>query len=145
MAVLLTNEMRDALASALADGFPVMSASAYGSGQPSLAYFGTAQVFDSERLAVWVRNPQAGFLRRIAENPQVALLYRNPRTRTSWQFHGLARVSVDDAVRRAVFDSSPEVERNLDPERAGVAVLVEVVRILQRGQVIAGEPLDFGD
>ena len=145
MAVQLTDEMRDALASALADGFPVMSASAYASGQPSLAYFGTAQVFDGERLAVWVRNPQAGFLRRIAANPQVALLYRNPRTRTSWQFHGLARVSTDEAVRRTVYDNSPEVERNLDLERKGLAVLIDVVRILQRGQVIAGEPLDFGD
>ena len=132
----LTDEMRAALETALADGLPVIAASVGADGQPGLSFYGSAQVYDDDHLAIWVRNPQAGFLQRTAANPRVSLVYRNPAERVSWQFHGRAHPSDDEDVRRLVYDRSPQPERDRDPDRAGVAVLIEVDAVISRGQVI---------
>ena len=128
----LTDDMRDRLSSALADGFPVITATVDGDGQPHLSFYGTAQVLTSDQLALWVRNPAGGLLTRIVDQPRIALLYRNGPDRVSYQFHGRARTVTDEAVRVEVFDNSPEVERSLDPDRKGVAVVIEVDRVQGR-------------
>ena len=132
----LTDEMREVLSTALMDRAPVIVASAGADGQPFVAFYGTAQVYSRDQLALWARNPEAGFLRRIAENPQVAVLYRNHEKRIGWQFHGRAAINDDPEVRDAVYTAAPEVEQNTDPERRGKAVLIDVARVIQRGQVI---------
>ena len=75
-------------------------------------------------------------LARIAENPKVTMLYRNPGTRLAFQIHGEARHADDDATKQRVYDHSPENERNQDPERKGTAVVVDVVRLIQGGKVV---------
>jgi uncharacterized pyridoxamine 5'-phosphate oxidase family protein len=132
----LTAEMKQAIDNALGDGHPVISASVGDDGQPILAFFGTAQAYSDDQLALWVRNPEGGFLRRIAANPQISLLYRNPAERVMWQFHGRAQVVDDEAVRKTVYERAPEVERNMDQERRGKAVVVDLDRVIHRGQVI---------
>jgi hypothetical protein len=132
----LTDEMRDALASALTDRAPVIAAYTDANGQPQISFRGTAQVFSGDQLAFWARNPQGGVLAAIPTNPKMSLLYRNPATRLAWQFQGRARIDNSEATRAQVFDSSPEVERNQDPERKGVAVVIDVDRVIQRGQAI---------
>ncbi|MYD64549.1 MAG: hypothetical protein F4X26_00905, partial [Chloroflexi bacterium] len=86
--IVLTEEMRTAVNNALDDGHPVISTSVGADGQPSLAFFGSTQVYSGDQLAVWVRNREGGFLQRIAANPHVAFLYRNPDFSQMWQFHG---------------------------------------------------------
>ena len=76
------------------------------------------------------------FRSRIAENPKVTMLYRNPGTRLAFQIHGEARHADDDATKQRVYDHSPENERNQDPERKGTAVVVDVVRLIQGGKVV---------
>jgi predicted pyridoxine 5'-phosphate oxidase superfamily flavin-nucleotide-binding protein len=133
--------MRDRLASALVDGYPVVASSVDAWGTPHLSFFGTTQVYGSEQLAIWVRDHAAGFLQRIAGNPRVAFLYRNPRERVMYQFHGQARpVRDDEEVRRQVFDHSPEIERSMDPDRRGVAVLIDVDKVKGRSR---GEPIEM--
>lgn len=133
--IVLTGEMRRAVDAALADDHPVISASVGADGQPSLAFFGSTQVHGDDQLAIWVRNPEGGFLRRIAANPHVALLYRNPEAGLMWQFHGRARVAADEATRTAVFERADPREQARDPERAGVAVVVDLDRVIERGEV----------
>ena len=134
--IVLTEEMRLAIDNALADGHPVLSASVDADGQPSLSFFGSTQVYGDDRLALWVRNPEGGTLHRIAANPRMALLYRDPSQRRMWQFHGRARVVDDPEVRTTVYERSPEPERARDPDRLGVAVIVELDRVMERGQVL---------
>ena len=69
-------------------------------------------------------------------NPKVALLYRNTETRVAWQFLGRGHVVTDEAARNQIFDSSPEFERNQDPERKGIAIVIDVDRVVMRGEVI---------
>src|SRR5271165_5000576 len=107
--IRLTDDMRDRLAGALSDGCPVVAASVDTNGQSHLSFYGTTQVYGPDQLAIWVRNPAASFLRRIAGNPKVALLYRNGAERVMYQFHGLGRPVDDEDVRQRVFEQSPEV------------------------------------
>ena len=132
----LTDEMREAIGNALMDRAPVIVAYTDGDGQPSISFRGSTQVFSGDQLAIWARNPQGGLPHAAAEEAKIALLYRNPQTRLAWQFHGRARVDGDELVRQTVYDSSPEVERNQDPGRRGVAIVIDVDRVIQRGEVI---------
>ena len=134
--IVLTGEMRLAIDNALDDGCPVISSSVGGDGQPSLSFYGSTQVHGDDQLAIWVRNPAGGFLRRIAANPHVAFLYRNPEQRQMWQFHGRARVVADQGQRETIYDRSNKLERDRDPERIGVAVVVDLDRVMERGAVL---------
>jgi len=128
----LTDEMRERLSSALADGYPVTAASIDPSGYPKLSFFGSAQVFSNDQLAVWHRKPEGGLLDRIVDHPHMSFLYRHGGDRTSWQFYGRAHVDDSDETRRRVYDAMPEIERLLDPERKGRAVIVDVDRVTGR-------------
>ncbi|MYE47254.1 MAG: pyridoxamine 5'-phosphate oxidase family protein [Chloroflexi bacterium] len=134
--IVLTDEMRRAIADALDDGCPVISSSVDGEGQPSMSFYGSTQVHSDDQLAIWVRNPAGDILRRIAANPRIAFLYRNPAQRQMWQFHGRARVVDDAETRTAIYDGSHKAERDRDPERLGVAVVVDLDRVLERGAVL---------
>jgi hypothetical protein len=136
----LTEEMRARLSSALADGYPIVISTVDADGQPHLSFYGTTQVLNSRQLALWVRNPTGGLLSRIVDQPRIALLYRNGPDRVSYQFHGRARTVTDEDVRNQVFDNSPEVERNLDLEHKGVAVVIDVDRVEGRAQ---GTPFEM--
>ncbi len=48
------------------------------------------------------------------------------------QIQGRGRVDDDPHVRDVVFDNSPEREQSIDPERLGVAVIVDVDRVQGR-------------
>lgn len=131
----LTDEMRAAFESAIADGAPALVATASREGVPDVAYKGSLMVWDSERLAFWER-AHGLTLRNLAENPQVTVLYRNPQTRRSWKFFGQAELLRSGPVRDTVMARTIDLELQRDPERRGIAVLVRVDRVIQAGQVI---------
>lgn len=136
MAIELTDEWKQAINNAFTDGCPILWASTGKDGQAVLNFFGTTQAYSDHELAIWMRTPERGFLQRIAENPQVAMMYRNPATRLVIQVHGEARHVDDPAVKDHVYNNAAEAERAQDPEKKGTAVVIDVTRIVQRGQVI---------
>lgn len=128
-AVELDDEIRTAIDGALGNGTPVVVAYVDDAGQPHLSLRGTVQVLDGGTLALWIRNPEGGLLKGIQGNPKLALMYRSSQPRATYQFHGRARRDDTPEVRDRVYDNSPEVERNFDPQRGGVAVVVDVDRV----------------
>jgi hypothetical protein len=128
-AIALTDEMRDALAGALANGNPVIVAYVTEEGQPSLSFRGSAQVYSNDQVAVWVRNPEGGLQRALAKNPRVTMLYRNPQTRQMFNFQGRGHFDSSEAARNKVYDNSAEPERNADRERKGLALIVDLDRV----------------
>jgi hypothetical protein len=132
--IQLGNEVRDRLARALEDGCPVIAASVDGDGRPHLSFFGTTQVYGPDQLALWVRNPDAPFLQRLAGNDRIAFVYRHGPDRVTYQFHGRGRPVTDEDVRVRVYEQSPEVERSMDRDRLGVAVLVDLDEVRGRQQ-----------
>jgi len=131
----LTDEMRERLASALTDGYPAVVAVTAAGGQPTMSYRGTVQVLGSDRLGFWARNRDGVVMGGIEANPMVEVLYRHAAERIMWRFQGRARLEEDEAVRTSIFDGSPQVERDRDPERAGAAVVIEVDRVFAREQL----------
>ena len=65
MSVKLTDEMKEAMDAALDDGCPVVCSSVENDGYPTMSFYGSAHVHDHETVGIWVRNPEAGFLKRI--------------------------------------------------------------------------------
>jgi hypothetical protein len=127
--IKITEAIRDALSGALANRTPVTVAYVSEDGQPHLSLRGTTQVFSDDQLAIWVRNPEGGLLAAIETNPRLAVVYRDPATRTSYQFHGRAHADRSEEVSDRVYSNSPEPERNMDQHRHGVAVVIDLDRV----------------
>jgi hypothetical protein len=125
----LTAAMRRAVNGALADSLPMTLAYVDDAGVPHLSARGSVHVHADRALAIWVRDPEGGFLRALEAHPSVALWYRNPAQRTNYQFTGRAHVVTDPNATRAIYDATPERERNTDPLARGKAVVVELDRI----------------
>ena len=83
-------------------------------------------------MALWIRDPQGGLVRALPDAPRLSFFYRDPGRRTFLQIQGRGRVDSDPHVRDVVFDNSPEREQAIDPERLGVAVVVDVDRVQGR-------------
>ena len=127
--IKITDTMRSALEGALFNRTPITVAYVDADGQPHVSLRGTTQVFSDDQLAVWIRNPKGGLLSAIESNPRVTLFYRDPATRTTYQFQGRARADHSEATRDRVYSNSPEPERNLDLRRSGVAVVIDLDKI----------------
>lgn len=127
--VRLTEELKKLVDNALATRHPMMVAYVDALGQPILSFRGSTQSYSDDQLAIWVRNSDGNFLNAIAKNPKVALMYRDEDSKATYQFQGRARVSTDEAVRQRVYAKMAEAERNHDPARAGVALLIDLDRV----------------
>jgi predicted pyridoxine 5'-phosphate oxidase superfamily flavin-nucleotide-binding protein len=122
----LTEDIKESVAGAFANGTPVVVAYVDAAGVPHLSLRGSTQPYGDTQLAMWIRDPAGGLVRALPDNPHVALFYRDPATRTSYQFTGRARVDSDPHVRDTVYANTAAPERNLDARRLGVAVLVDL-------------------
>lgn len=122
--IQLTDEMRTGIDNALNDRVTMIVAYTDADGQANLSYRGSVQATGDAELSMWVRDPNGGILKAIANNPKLALMYR--KERTGWQFQGRGRIDGDEAVRTRVYDNSHELERQRDPGRKGVAVIIDL-------------------
>ena len=136
MPIQLTEDLKTAINNARADGFPMLVASVDATDQPSMSIRGSLQTYSDDSLAMWVRNADGGLLKSVEAHPLIALWYRNTATNTAFLMHGEARRVDDEAVKQQVYDASPEGERNQDPERKGTALVIDLIRVIQRGQVL---------
>lgn len=98
-------------------------------GQPDLALKGSLMVWDKDHLAWWERSKRETYA-ALATNPRVAIFVRNPtRDRRGLRFYGEARVVEDAAEREAVWERVVQMEKDMDKERKGVAVIVRIDRV----------------
>lgn len=127
MPIELTTEMKDRINGALENGTPIVVAYVDEGGAPHLSLRGTTQALGDDRLALWARNPEGGLPTAIADNPNVALLYRDSAARRTMTLSGRARLAPE--LNETVYAHSPERERSRDPDRNGVAIVVELDRV----------------
>jgi hypothetical protein len=129
MPIKITPEIADTINNALATKTPVVIAYADGNGQPILSYRGSVQVTGEDQVTWWVRNADGMMAKTIEAHPRVALMYRNPETRISFQLQGRGRVVRNGAERDRIYDASPKPEQDADPQRKGVGIAVELDRL----------------
>lgn len=135
----LTPEIKALIDSALETDHPLLLAAVGDNGAPLLSFRGSARTFSDHQIGLWIRNRSGGTLDAIGVNPHVALMYRS-ETVPMLQFHGLAHIVDDTAVRDRIFDRSPQRERDADPDRNGVAVLIDLTRVEGVTGFIDGAP-----
>jgi len=114
---------------ALANGTPMVIACTNPDGSPNITLRGATQVFSDTQLSVWLRHAEGDTVHAVRQNPQVAALYRDSRTRTTFIFHGRGTIASDDATKNRAFEIAPEVEQNHDPKRLGTALIIDVERM----------------
>ena len=124
----LTPEIKDAVNGSFMGGNPVIVAYVNEQGQPSVSFRGSAQAYSDHQLAVWVRNPDGGILKGVNKNPNITIMYRNPNpeARAIITFKGKGRIDESADARKAVYDNSPEPERNADREQKGKALIIDL-------------------
>lgn len=124
----LSEDMQQAVNGAFATRRPIVVSYVDEHGAPQLSYRGSTQAYSTTQLAIWARNPEGGILDAIEKNPAVALIYGyfEPNDRGFMIFRGRAHVDGSDAVRNHVYEHAHEFERSQDPERKGVAVIIDL-------------------
>jgi hypothetical protein len=68
-------------------------------------------------------------LAHLAQNPKIALVYRNRDAGKNWRFWGEATLLPDGEVREGIMGRTFQAELDRDPERKGIAVLIRVDRV----------------
>lgn len=124
----LTPEMKETVDTAAGARRPISVAYVNDAGEPMLSYRGSTQAYSDTQLAIWVRNPESGILKALAAHPVIALIYGNldPEDRGFMVFRGHGRIDNSDAVRRHVYEHSPQIEQDLDKERKGVPLIIDL-------------------
>ena len=126
--IKLTQEMSELFETALADGFSCLLGTASKDGQPQISPKGSVMVYDDETLAYWERARRSG-LENIKDNPNVVVYYSNQDKRVRWRFYGTATVHEVGPIREEVMGRTVQVELDRDPERLGVAVLIQIDQV----------------
>jgi hypothetical protein len=124
--VNLTGEIASAIDGAALRGHPLAVAFVRDDASPSVSFRGGTYVRNPTELAIWVRKRDSGLAKAIEERPRLSLVFferEGPGARYL-AIEGRARLAseLDDEVYNAIV----EPERQQDPERQGVAVVVEV-------------------
>ena len=124
--VNLTGEIAAAIDGAVLRGHPLALAFVREDGSPSVSFRGSTYVRGATELAIWVRKRDSGLAAAIVDHPRVSLAFfetDGPGARYL-AIEGRARVAaeLDDEVYGAIV----EPERQQDPDRNGVAVIIDV-------------------
>jgi general stress protein 26 len=130
--IKLTDEMREAVNNALANGCPCVLATAGSDGEPDIGYKGSMMIFDDQSLAYWERTRRQ-HLKNVTANPKVVVLFRDGKTRVNWRFHGTATVHDQGPIRDQVMARVVAAELEKDPERKGSAVIIRVDKVTSLG------------
>lgn len=130
----LDDEIREAIASALESGNFVTVAYIGDDGWPHLSHRGSTQVFGPQQLAIWVRKRDDGLAKAIGTRPEITLFYVDLAERgVVYTFYGRGVVSNDPAVNDQVWAATPQGEQAQDPDRRGVALIIELDRVVAQG------------
>jgi hypothetical protein len=123
----LSGDIASAVDSAASRGRPLALGYVDEDGNASVSFRGSTHVHGSQQLAIWARKPDEGFAKAIAAHPQVSLVYYSPGAGPGpfhLSFRGQAHV--DPSANDEVYAAIVEGERQQDPDRKGVAVIIDV-------------------
>jgi hypothetical protein len=95
-------------------------------GKPHVAFRGSTQVHGSDQLALWARKRDDGLVVAIAERPDVALVYYSPDTPGAIYLAIQGRARVAPELNDTVYERMIEGEQAQDPDRDGIAVVIDV-------------------
>jgi general stress protein 26 len=128
----LSDDLKHRLVNALNDGVAVVVGYVDRDGDPHVSPYGSLHASGDDQLALWVRNPKGDLIGGIARNPKVAVFYAQLASRTFVRFKGRARVATEESLRARVFEGMHPFEQRGDPERKGVAIVIDLDEVAGR-------------
>lgn len=129
----LTGEIAAALDTAVLRGDTPVLGYVDADGHAALSFRGSTHVHNSQQIAVWARNPDAGLAKEIAARPTVSLLYFSATGPGPRYLSIRGRAHVDPAANDEVYAKMAEIERERDAGRKGVAVIIDVDTVIGFG------------
>jgi hypothetical protein len=121
----LTSNIAGVVDGAAARGRALAVAYVDADGSPAISFRGSTQVLSGDQLAIWARKADSGLAAAIAKNPNVALVFLDPEGDPAY-LNIRGRAHVDPAANDKVYSSMIQGERDQDPDRNGVAVIIDV-------------------
>jgi pyridoxamine 5'-phosphate oxidase-like protein len=132
--VNLTGEIAAAIDGAVLRGRPLAVSFVRDDGSPSVSFRGSMYVHGANQLAIWVRKRDSGLAAAIVERPRVSLVFLEPEGPGARYLAIEGRARLAPELDQEVYDAIVEPERQQDPERQGVAVLVDVDSVSGAGE-----------
>ncbi|HEY4825219.1 MAG TPA: hypothetical protein VIH85_00550 [Solirubrobacteraceae bacterium] len=125
----LGGPVREALDGAVLRGHPPALAYVREDGSPAATFRGSTYVRSPKELAIWVRKRDDGFAKAITKESRVSLVYADfggPGVRyVAIEGRASARPELNDEIYQAIV----QPEREQDPEKNGIAVVIEVYSV----------------
>ena len=97
-------------------------------GYPSVSYRGSTHVLSATELGVWTRNTNDGLAKGVSANPDVSLALFDPET-SPFMLSIRGKARVDASQNDRVYDAMIQGERDYDPDKGGVAIIIEVTSV----------------
>ena len=142
MAIELNDEIKAAINGALMSGHPLTLAAVTPDCAPTVSFRGSVQTEGDDALSVWFRNPESATAAGLVEHDRVVLTWSDMSHRNFLQFSGRLRREDDAAIRDRLYEAMPAPERERDPDKIGIAAIVELDRVGGRfsGEMLMMEP-----
>jgi hypothetical protein len=122
----LTGEIAEAINGAALRGHTLVLGYVDDDGFASMSFRGSAQVHSPQQLAVWARKTNEGLATEIAASPKVSLLFFEPNGPGPRYLSIRGTARVDPSANDAVYAGMVELEQQQDPDKGGVAVIIDV-------------------
>jgi hypothetical protein len=129
----LTGDIATAVDGAAARGHALVLGYIGDDGYPVVSFRGTTQVRGPQQLAIWARKTDDGFAKAIADRPQISLLFYEPESPGVKYLTFRGRARVDPSANDEVYENSIDLEKAHDPDRKGVAVVIDVDSVFGYG------------
>jgi len=126
----IPEQVRSAVNGALANGTPMVLAYVNANGQPVQTIRGSVQVYSPHQICAWLRHAEGETVNSVRANPNVSLMYRDSRTRTTISFEGVGRFTETVEERDRVYELAPETEQMHVPDRSGIGLIVDIKHML---------------
>jgi predicted pyridoxine 5'-phosphate oxidase superfamily flavin-nucleotide-binding protein len=120
---------RGMINAALVNDTPMTVAYVDADGTPNLSLRGSVQVYSPTQLSICLRSTTGGLHTAIGNNPNISLLYRDSKTRSTLVVQGKAHVEMDKEICDRVWDLIQEVEQNHETRESGCALIIDVTKM----------------
>jgi hypothetical protein len=126
----LTGDIAETINGAATRGHSLVLGYVDEQGDAAISFRGSTQVHTATQLVIWARKAEGGFASAINTHPRVTLLYYCSDGAPGPKYlYVKGNAHVDSSVNEAVYDAMSEGERTQDPDRNGVAVVIDVVSV----------------
>jgi hypothetical protein len=130
----LTGDIAAAIDGAALRGATLALAYVREDGSPSVSFRGSTQVHGPAELAIWARKRDSGLASAIDKESRVSLVYYGPDGPGPLFLSIDGRARVAPELNENVWTAMFEGERQQDPDRQGVAILIEVDNVAGAGR-----------